>query len=49
MSRASSSWSTAVVGFESRGPILEVCWEHSLRAVDHEEWGVFSGPAWRRP
>ena len=33
-----------VVSFESRGPILEVCWEHGLGAVDHEEWGIFRGP-----
>ena len=38
-----------VVGFESRGPILEVCWEHGLGVVDYEEWGIFSGPAGRRP
>jgi len=26
-----------VVCLESRGSILEVRWEHSLRAIDHEE------------
>ena len=38
-----------VVGFESRRPILEVCWKHGLGAIDHEEWGIFRGPARRRP
>ena len=37
-----------VVWFESRGPILEVCWKHGLRAIDQEEWSELRGSTWCR-